>query len=273
MSNKGGKPPSSYRNISTRSSQRAQQAQLTRYMHEETVDESDTEELGLEEGWKLAISDFQRSVETSLKSLQRSISKLESELGKAVEFQAQRIDELENKMAAKDKESQDLSRRITALESSLTVAENENNKLERMSRRNSFRVVGIPVTQDEHCESIVKEKVLSLFNDPSDLSIERCHRDERAIGNRPPHILVRCLSYKAKSFIMKHRRTALEGQGFFIVDDLTKSDLSEKKKWAAQVKGLYESGTKLRFTGGRWRDSNIFRKLLTLLNGIFSMLL
>lgn len=55
---------------------------------------------------------------------------------------------------------------------------------------------------------------------------------------------------------MKHRRAALEDQGYFIVDDLTKSDLSEKKKWAAQVKGLYESGTKLRFTGSGWRDSS-----------------
>lgn len=244
-----------YRTMNTRSSQKAQQAQLTRYLQEGTTGESITVEMGLEEGWKLAISDFQRSVETSLKSLQRSISKLETELGKAVEFQAQRIDEIEIKMAAKDKECQDFSRRITALESSLTAAENENNKLERMSRRNNFRIVGIPVTQDEYCESIVKEKVFSLFSDTPDLSIERCHRDGRAFGARPPHILVRCLSYKAKTFIMKHRRTALEGQDFFIVDDLTKSDLSEKKKWAAQVKVLYESGTKLRFTGGRWRDS------------------
>ena len=57
-----------------------------------------------------------------------------------------------------------------------------------------------------------------------------------------------------KSYVMRNRRTALEGQNFFIVDDLTKADLQEKKKWTPQVTELYTRGTKLRFSGGKWRD-------------------
>ena len=54
---------------------------------------------------------------------------------------------------------------------------------------------------------------------------------------------------------MRNRRQALQGENFFIVDDLTRVDLAEKKKWAPQVKVLYDRGTRLRFAGGKWRDS------------------
>ena len=248
-----GRPPLTQRTTATRSSQ---QAQLRRYVREEASEAEEEQEIGGEEGWRLAISSFQQTMEASLKKLQKSVSKLERELGQAVEFQAQRIDDLENKMAAKETECNHLASKIATLEGSLTSIVAENNKLERMSRRNNFRIVGIPVTRDESCEDIVKDKVFSLFKDAPELSIERCHRDGRPVGERPPHILVRCLSYKAKMFIMKHRRIALEGQEFFIVDDLTKTDLQEKKKWASKVKDLYDNGVKLRFTSGRWRNSN-----------------
>lgn len=48
-------------------------------------------------------------------------------------------------------------------------------KVEHFTRRNNFRVVGIPVSEKEDCEDLVKEKLFSLFEDTSDLSIERCH--------------------------------------------------------------------------------------------------
>ena len=53
---------------------------------------------------------------------------------------------------------------------------------------------------------------------------------------------------------MKNARDALNGKSYYLVDDLTPSDLKEKRKWADQVKVLYQSGTKLRFIGGKWRS-------------------
>ena len=55
---------------------------------------------------------------------------------------------------------------------------------------------------------------------------------------------------------MRNRRVALQGQNFFIGDDLTKVDLLEKKKWSQKVKELYDSGTKLIFSAGKWRDGS-----------------
>ncbi|KAJ8035188.1 hypothetical protein HOLleu_22331 [Holothuria leucospilota] len=55
---------------------------------------------------------------------------------------------------------------------------------------------------------------------------------------------------------MKNAREALNGEEYYIVDDLTKVDLAEKKKWSGKVSELYSSGVRLRFSGGCWRQSN-----------------
>ena len=125
-----------------------------------------------------------------------------------------------------------------------------------MSRRNNFRVIGIPVTTGEDCEKIIKDKVFALFEGSPEISVERCHRDGRGGNDRPPHILVRCLSYKDKVMIMKQRRRVLENQSYFRVDDLTKQDLMEKKKGAQKASELFQQGTKLHFSGGKWRDTS-----------------
>ena len=52
---------------------------------------------------------------------------------------------------------------------------------------------------------------------------------------------------------MKQAKSALKDVGHFIIDDLTKADLAEKKKWAKQVKELYDKGNKLKFSAGKWR--------------------
>ncbi|PIK55517.1 hypothetical protein BSL78_07599 [Apostichopus japonicus] len=170
----------------------------------------------------------------------------ESELGKALEFQVKRLDSLEIKMAAKIKECEELNHRVTHLAKALNNTSSDTNKMERMPRRNDFRVVGVPQYEGEDCEAIVKSTVTPLLPDAPNISIERCHRDGRGQGDRAPHILVRCHSFKDKVFVMTNRRTALVGQTFFIVDDddLTKIDLTEKKKWSTQVKNLYDQGTK-----------------------------
>ncbi|KAJ8038695.1 hypothetical protein HOLleu_16189 [Holothuria leucospilota] len=163
--------------------------------------------------WKSAIESFQDVFQRAINDLQKSLQKLEDELGKSIEFHAKRIDDLFDKMAAKETQHEDLCARISALESLVTTKDSEINKLERMSRRNNLRIVGVAVTTGEDCEEFVKTKVLPLFNGGDNgFVIERCHRDGRGTPGRPPHILVRFLSYKDKLFLLKNRRTALQEQ-------------------------------------------------------------
>ena len=55
---------------------------------------------------------------------------------------------------------------------------------------------------------------------------------------------------------MKNARKNLAKEPFYVIDDLTKCDLEEKKKWGKEVKELYGQGTKLRFFAGKWRQNN-----------------
>ena len=73
-------------------------------------------------------------------------------MGNAIEFQSQRIDEMENKMAAMDTKYVQLSDKISELEELVSAKDTDINKLERMSRRNNVRIVGIPVSVNENCE-------------------------------------------------------------------------------------------------------------------------
>ncbi|KAJ8033595.1 LINE-1 retrotransposable element ORF1 protein [Holothuria leucospilota] len=203
--------------------------------------------------WQSAFDSFKTVVEESIASVQDAIKQLQMDLGQAIEFQGKRIDNLESKMAAMGTDQANFSAKIVQLEDALLKKDEEINKLERISRRNNFRIVGVPHTNGENIENIVKDEILPLFNNPG-IVIERCHRDGRGANGRPPHLLVRCLSYPMKVDIMKKRRTVLNGKPFFIVDDLTKTDLTERKKWAPQVKQLYDRGIRLRFSGCKWRD-------------------
>lgn len=207
-------------------------------------------------GWRDAISNFQEVLEKSLKDLKDSILDLERNLGNAVDFQAKRIDELEGAMKENDNRIKELSEKVTSTEHSLRASYAEINKLERMSRRNNFRIVGIPTAVNENCEDIFFSTVLPNFENAPNISVERCHRDGRDRPGKPPHILVRCLSYKDKVFIMKSCRNSLAGKPYFIVDDLTRTDLKEKRKYSKMVQELYEQGVKLRFFAGRWRSND-----------------
>ena len=53
---------------------------------------------------------------------------------------------------------------------------------------------------------------------------------------------------------MRSWRQCLNDESYKIVDDLTKIDLEEKKRWTQEVSELYKNGVKLRFVGGLWRD-------------------
>ena len=84
--------------------------------------------------------------------------------------------------------------------------------------------------------------------------IERAHRDGRNVAGRDRHLLVKLSFYQDKVTIMKNARQALAQQDYYIVDDLTKLDLKEKRRWSQQVNQLFEQGTRLRFSGGCWRS-------------------
>ena len=164
---------------------------------------------------------------------------------------------MEKSGSAAEKSISNLKTEVETLKKQLTSQKNDINKQERFSRRNNFRVVGILRSQNENCTELIAEILKSKFGWESRPCIERAHRDGReSPDGRPPHVLVKLLSYQDKIKIMKDHRKALLGSYIFIVDDLTTQDLKEKMKWKTQVKSLYDTGVKLRFYAGYWRSGN-----------------
>ena len=131
----------------------------------------------------------------------------------------------------------------------------EMNTVECFSRRNNCRLVGIPEPpskREDDCIQVVENILKDKFT--SNIKVERAHRDGKR-GDRPRHIIFKTLSYREKVDIMKSARHSLQGEKFYLTDDMTMHDLEGKKKHAKEVQELYTKGTKLRFYAGQWRGN------------------
>ena len=86
-----------------------------------------------------APSDFEVFVRKGISDIRSMLSNFEE----ALAFQDARTTELEKKITPLEKKVNDLEARILTHESRLQMAELAENKLERFSLRNNFRIVGV----------------------------------------------------------------------------------------------------------------------------------
>lgn len=217
----------------------------------------DTSKSAMDDYFRETTASFKAMIRSTMDSLLENVNRVETELGRMIEFESKRIDELEKKNKSLDTQLSNTKKEVNELRGRIAILEANMNKGERFSRRNNFRIVGIKENQNpgvqEDCVTIVEKILRDKFG--MEVKVERAHRDGAKHDNRPRHILVKTLSYRDKTQVMKTAREKLQNAGFFIVDDLTKNDLVEKRKWAEKVKALYNEGTKLRFYAGKWRGN------------------
>ena len=216
----------------------------------------DTTKDTIDEYFRKTTASFQTMIRDAMESLLDNVRRVEAEMGKLIEFESRRIDDLEKENKSLGKKVGSMKKEIDQLQDRVLHLEADINKGERFSRRNNFRVVGVKENQEpakEDCVSFVEKMLRDKFG--MEVKVERAHRDGAKRDNKPRHILVKTLSYRDKTQVMKSAREKLRNAGFFIVDDLTKKDLEEKRKWAENVKVLYSNGTKLRFYAGKWRGN------------------
>ena len=200
---------------------------------------------------KEAMHTFQSMLDKAVKSVIESVKKVE----RALEFEGLRIDDLEKKNKELEGRLDRMEKTCLQLQQKVVHQEAEMNKAERFSRRNNCRLVGIPEPpseREEDCIQVVENILKDKFK--SNIKVERAHRDGKR-GDRPCHIIFKTLSYREKVDIMKSARHSLQGEKFYLTDDMTKSDLEGKKKHAKEVQELYKKGTKLRFYAGHWRGN------------------
>lgn len=194
------------------------------------------------------------NLNSAIERIFRELNTIRSEFQRAFETQEAALNDLKEQNVDLRKTCERFEARITDLEASKDLQATLLNKQERFSRRNNVRIVGIKTEDSEDCIKIVKD-VLSKVGIP-DCRVERAHRDGRVVTGRDRHILAKLSFYQDKLTARRNQRHALQNEDYFIIDDLTRDDLEEKRKWQKKVSELYQSGTKLHFSGGRWRLSN-----------------
>ena len=212
--------------------------------------------LRMDKFFKSTTERFERMIKTAVESFISKLTELERNIGASLEFERERIDqlqvnqsELEEKLEKMEKEMEEMKARVSQNAAAA-------NKSERFLRRNNVRLVGMkeaPQGQREECVDIVEKVLQEKFE--LTCKVERAHRDGRRSEGKPRHILFKLLSYRQKVDVMKRAREVLKDEPYFLIDDLTPSDLQEKQKYVRQVQELYKQGTKLRFFAGKWRQS------------------
>ena len=205
--------------------------------------------------FKQATEGFQSMIKKAVDQCLEKLTTLESSVDASIQFERKRVDALEENQKLLESKMKKMEKEITELRSEVMKNKIAANKTERISRRNNVRFVGVPESpqgQREDCVEAVEGLLRSKFE--MNTKLERAHRDGRKLEGRPRHILVKFLSYREKVDVMRRAREALKDERYFVVDDLTQSDLEEKRKWRDQVQEMYKKGTKLSFYAGKWRQ-------------------
>ena len=196
---------------------------------------------------------FVRSTLMEIKEGQGKLTEKLEHLEESINFEAQRVTEVVNKAEKTQKRVEKVEQAVANHETILTRMTEADNKLERMSRRNNIRIVGLKEKTEEKPMELVSKLLQEKFG--MEVEIERAHRNgyKRDAPSTSRHMLVKLLRFQDKRQILICQRKKLEGCDIYVTDDHTKADLEEKKKHSGEVKFLYERGTKLHFSAGKWR--------------------
>lgn len=170
-----------------------------------------------------------------------------------------KVTELEEKITSKNNELEALKKSkdqtentIKRLEEAALNARNECNALERHSRESSIRVFNIKEEPKENpVDTIDKTKQIIKRISGIDIQVEFGHRVSKYERGKNRPVILRFVSRFQKLEVLKHRSQFFEA-GYPIYEDLTKMDLEEKKRHAAEMKIKYEAGARVSFHKGKW---------------------
>ncbi len=196
------------------------------------VDTADDTDGKIQRFVRVTLTEIRRGQE----DLHRQIGSLESGLNASNEFEVRHTTKLEIKI-------KDLMEKVVILvdqaKKQLSDHAEKLNKLERFSRRNNVRIIGLPQEKGEDCLTTAKALREAELSIP-DVLLERAHRDGPINPGRPQHLLIKFNCYQDKIKVPRQQRQVLADEPYFCTDDLTKLDLQEKRRWSAQVSKAYQ---------------------------------
>ena len=189
-----------------------------------------------------------------------------SQQGKALNVAQNDITDLQRDKKVHDTSLNDMKKLLDNALQEVEKLREWNNKLERFSRRNNMRLIGVEEKADEDAEKLVKDILKDKFN-MTNAVIERAHRvgppggEGARTANRPRHILFKLLNYKDKVEILKQKREKLNGEQYFMTDDQTDEDMATKRRLKPVIDKAKQERKKWRFTQGKlWIEGQLYRE-------------
>ncbi len=200
-----------------------------------------------------------------------------SQQGKALNIAQRDISDLQKDSKSQSSTLTDMKKLLDSARGEIDKLREWNNKLERFSRRNNLRLVGIEEKREEDVYKIVTDVLKDKFS-MTDVEIERAHRvgkpsDGNSHGQNaaaaartvrtpgPRHIIFKLLSYKDKVQILKQKREKLARKKYYITDDETDEDMATKRRLQPVINKAKEDNKKWRFTQGKlFIDGELYRE-------------
>lgn len=125
-----------------------------------------------------------------------------------------------------------LKKALGTAQSTVYTLQDKTNSLERYSRRNNMRLVGIEETTGEDPMALVKAVLCDDFEMESP-QVERAHRvgkPRQIDGKKTRHIIFKLRHFDDKLNILRKKWEVLKDKPHYIVDDLTDADLEAKQR-------------------------------------------
>ena len=127
------------------------------------------------------------------------------------------------------------------------------NKLERKSRENNLRIVGMKVDENEVPIDLVKGVLSNKFGLP-EIELEVAHRTGKIKYVRgvkqPRHIIFKVQRRDDNYAILKKKRESLQHEAYYITDDMTDADLAKKIGLKLVIEDAKRQNKRWRFKKG-----------------------
>lgn len=177
-----------------------------------------------------------------------------TEQGKCLDFVHNEFKSLKDSQKVAERNQAELTRTVGEQQYAISKLKEHANNLERKSRERNMRLVGFKETEGENPSEIVKSVLIEKFG-IAEPGVETAHRTGRktTAAGRPRirHLIFRLSRVETKYEILNPKREVLDGEDFYITEDMTQADMERKKKLAPVIEDAKQRRIPWKFRNGQ----------------------
>nr|XP_006812244.1 PREDICTED: LINE-1 type transposase domain-containing protein 1-like [Saccoglossus kowalevskii] len=143
-----------------------------------------------------------------------------------------------------------LESRYETMKQQLHVISEDQLMGERYSRSYNIKIVGIEEKEKENAHEVAVKFLGDKFVIAVD-EVENAHRTGKIRSQKPRHIIVKLHKRPTKINIMKTQKQILQDSATYIITDLPRADVLEKKRLNHVMRQAWESGKTVVFRNGK----------------------